>query len=144
MMPKMGQPQPRLGFEMGTPQTAIGWPRSPSNSLKIRGNPSTHFVSCLMVWAAWVEVMGSSPTDGKLRASECVNVQNEITHSHICASMPPVGLEPATLTHLAQTLKQLTKWGGSKNDPPFLKAQKRTTAREFWRFRKSGEFRKFQ
>merc|ERR1712112_435920 len=35
---------------------------------------------------------------------------NEITHSHICAKMPPVGLEPATSTYAHQTVTQLTKW----------------------------------
>ena len=35
---------------------------------------------------------------------------SEITHSHICAKMPTVGLEPATSTYAAQTIAQLTKW----------------------------------
>ena len=37
---------------------------------------------------------GSSPEDGKLRASEFVNALR--AHSHICAKIPPVGLEPTS------------------------------------------------
>ena len=45
---------------------------------------------------------GSIHTDGKLRAIECVNALR--AHSRIFAKMPPVGIEPATLTHAAQTI----------------------------------------
>ena len=45
-----------------------------------------------MVWANGANVAGSSPTGGILaRLRECVNAYNEITHSHICEEMPPVG-----------------------------------------------------
>ena len=47
---------------------------------------------------------------------ECVNARNEITHSHIRAKMPPVGIERATSTYAAQTVTQLTKWAeGAEN-----------------------------
>ena len=42
-----------------------------------------------------------------------VNVQMHYMHMHTFAlKMPPVGLEPTTLTHVAQTITQLTKWSG--------------------------------
>ena len=50
---------------------------------------------------------GSGPTEGEFRASQCVIALH--AHSHICAKIPPVGLEPTTLTHAAQTITHLTK-----------------------------------
>ena len=46
--------------------------------------------------------------------------------------MPPVGLEPATLTPAAQTITQLTKWTGGENGPPppFRKTQNGMAARD--------------
>ena len=76
--------------------------------LKIWENPPSHFVSCVMVWAAGVKVVGSSPTGGilaKMCACEC----NAFTHT-ISRNFPSVGREPETLTPAAQTSTQLTKW----------------------------------
>ena len=72
-----------------------------------------------------------------------------IIHSRIFAKkMPPVGIEPATSTHVAQTLTKLTKWPGGnprgltstngtdvrnihrENAPPDLRPQNRTVARQ--------------
>ena len=63
-----------------------------------------------MVWGANAKVVGSSPTGGILsQLCERVNVYNEITHSHICAKMPPAGPYPAAFAFAAQAIKQLTK-----------------------------------
>ena len=57
---------------------------------------------------------GSSTTEGEFCASECVDALH--AHAHICAKMPPVGLEPATLAPAAQTLTRLTKMVTEKAD----------------------------
>ena len=54
---------------------------------------------------------GSSPTGGKLRASERANALH--AHEHICAKDAIcVWLEPTTLAHAAQAITKLTKWSG--------------------------------
>ena len=69
---------------------------------------------------------GSSPEDGKLRASEFVNALH--AHSHDCAKMPSLGVEPATITPAAQTITQLTKWYGGAA-ARILQTQNGTAAR---------------
>ena len=69
------------------------------------------FGSCVTVWAAGVEVAGSSPTCGILsQMCECVISFYTFTHSRNCAKMPDVGIEPATLGPTPQTATQLTNW----------------------------------
>ena len=41
-------------------------------------------------------------------------------HTHICDKMPPVGVEPETLTSAAQIITQLTKWADETIAPVLL------------------------
>ena len=63
----------------------------------------------------------SIPTEGELRAGECVDALH--SHPHIRAKMPPVGLGPTTLAPAAQTFTQYKKWtmGGKRSAFTVLK-----------------------
>ena len=41
--------------------------------------------------------------------AKCIKC-NEITHAQICDKMPPVGIEPETLTIKACAITQITRW----------------------------------
>ena len=59
----------------------------------------------------------SIPAEGKLRDGECVNALR--AHSRIRDKMPPLGIEPATLTHATHVITPLTKThGGDPGAPP--------------------------
>ena len=66
----------------------------------------------------WLRVLGvvagnkvRPPRGGIIcrRVCKCIR-RNTFKHSQICVKMPHSGIEPATLTHASQNIKQLTKF----------------------------------
>ena len=65
----------------------------------------------------WVRALtlGPSARVRALHVGNCApsNVKNALhAHARVCAKIPPAGLEPATLTPVAQAITQLAKWSG--------------------------------
>ena len=60
--------------------------------------------------------------------------RNAFTHSHICDKIPPLGLEPSTLSPLTQMITQLTKQYAEKR-PAIFTDSKRNGGLEILEFR---------
>ena len=75
------------------------------------------------------------------RMCKCAT-RNEFTHSRICVKMPPVGLEPATLDPVAQTIAQHTKAVCAKTAPSSFTDSRRTGVLKFWTFRNRQKLKK--
>ena len=63
----------------------------------------------------------------RCRMCKCATY-NALAHSHICAEMPYVGIEPATMDPVARHLRNLQN-GPTKTAPAILQTQKRKAAR---------------